>query len=51
MELRITYVRYDGDKRIEEPWEDISEERKELIGEKLTARFMKTAGFSPVASA
>lgn len=51
MELKITYVRYDGDKRIEEPWEDISEERKELIGKDLTARFMKAAGFSPAVPA
>lgn len=48
MKLNIFLVTYDGDKRIEERWEDISKERKEEIANDLSDRFMKTAGFSPV---
>lgn len=48
MKLNIFFVTYDGDKRIEERWEDISKERKEEIANDLSHRFMKTAGFSPV---
>lgn len=48
MKLNIFFVTYDGDKRIEERWEDITKERKREISDELTNRFMRTAGFSPV---
>lgn len=47
MTVKMIMVTYDGDKRIEEPWENIQEERKVEIGAELTDRFMKSAGFSP----
>ena len=51
MTLKMIMVTYDGDKRIEEPWENIQEERKTEIGAELTACFMKSAGFSPAVPA
>lgn len=51
MTVELIMVTYEGDKRIEQPWEAIPEEKQKKIGAELTARFMKTAGYSPAALA
>lgn len=48
MKLNIFLVTYEGDKRNEERWENVSEERKKKTAQDLNNRFMKRAGFEPV---
>lgn len=45
MKLNIFLVTYEGEKRKEERWEDISSERKKDIANTLNDKFMRTAGF------
>lgn len=51
MTVELIIVSYDGNKRIEEPWETIPKEKQKKIGAELTARFMQTAGYSPAVPA
>lgn len=43
---RLIMVTFDENgERIETPWEEISEEEKEVISQKFTDSFMKAAGY------
>lgn len=48
MKVSVYLVTYEGDKRTEALFKDLSTEEKKNAGKQLTDAFMKRAGFSPV---
>ena len=46
MKVTVYLVTYDGKERKEEQWEAIGEERRKVLAEKLTGKFMQAAGYS-----
>lgn len=47
MKVSLYLVTYEGEKRTEILFKELSEEEREKAGKRLTDRFMERAGFSP----
>lgn len=47
MEVRIVFVKLNGEERIEIPFEDMKKEEQQEQGIKLKKRFFETLGYAP----
>lgn len=47
MKVSLYLVTYEGEKRTETLFKELPEQEKKKVGQQLTDKFMKQAGFSP----